>query len=94
MGTSRINVPRTSLERQIKTSPGRQIGTSPRREIVTFPDGQIGSLGDDLGTLKGDVLGTFWRPIFAGWVILLNLATKVLPLGKSTLSDVANFIIA
>ena len=56
---SRINLPGTSLGRQIRTSPGSQIGT--------FQDGQIGSLGDVLGTLEGDDIGTSLGPIFADW---------------------------
>ena len=56
---SRINLPGTSLGRQIRTSPGRQIGM--------FQDGQIRSLGDVLGTLEGDDIGTSLGPIFADW---------------------------
>ena len=45
LGTSRINLPGTSLKRQIRTSsrrhfrtsPGRLIGTSPGRQIRTSP---------------------------------------------------------
>ena len=76
LGTIRINLPGTSLERQIKTSPGRHFRTSsgrPRDVRSGRPrDGQIGSLGDVLWTLEGDVLGTSWGPIFAGWVTLLG----------------------
>ena len=35
LGTSRINLPGTSLERQIKTSHGRHFRTSPGRQIAT-----------------------------------------------------------
>ena len=34
---SRIKLPGTSLERQIKTSPGRHFRTSPERQIGTSP---------------------------------------------------------
>ena len=43
LGTSRINLPGMSLERQIKTSPGRHFRTSPRRQIGTSPGRQIGT---------------------------------------------------
>ena len=36
LGTSRMNLPGTSLERQIKTSPGRHFRMSWGREIGTF----------------------------------------------------------
>ena len=63
-----MNLPGTSLERQIKTSPGRHFRTSPGRQIGTScdvkagrsQDGQIGSVG------------TSWGQIFAGWVIILK----------------------
>ena len=45
----------------------------PRDVRLGRPRGdQIGSLGDVLGTLEGDVLQASWRPIFAGWVALLQ----------------------
>ena len=72
LGTSRINLPGTSIERQIKTSPGRHFRTSRGRQIGTSLGRQIGSLGDVLGTLEGDVLGTSWGPIFTGWVVCLK----------------------
>ena len=57
LGTSRINLPGMSLERQIKTSPGRQDVRLGRPR-----DGQIEPLRDVLGMLEGgrprDVLGT------------------------------------
>ena len=68
--TSRINLPGTSLERQIKTSPGRHFRTSPGRQIGTSPGRQIetspgrsnrifrGRLGDVGGGCPRDVLGT------------------------------------
>ena len=76
LGTSRINLLRKSLERQIRTSPGHHFRTPQdiilgrSRDIRSGcpRDGQIGSLGDVLGTLEGDVFGTSWWPIFAGWV--------------------------
>ena len=52
LGTSRINLPGTSLERQIRTSPGRQIGTSLgwSNRIFRGHPGEVGG-----------------GPIFAGW---------------------------
>ena len=70
MGTSRIKLPGTSLDRQIKTSferhfrtsSGRQIGTSPGRQIGTSPgrSNRIlrGRPGDVWGGRPRDVLGT------------------------------------
>ena len=66
LGTSRIKLPGTSLERPIKTSTGchfktsarRQIGMSPGRHIGRPQNGQIGSLGDVGGGHSWDVLGT------------------------------------
>ena len=56
LGTSRINLPGTSLERQIKTSPGRHFRTSPGRQIRTSPGRQIGtSLGQSNRIFR-------WRP--------------------------------
>ena len=60
--TSRINLPETSLERQIRTSPGRHFRTSPGRQIGTFP-GQSnrvfrGRPGDVGRGRPRDVLGT------------------------------------
>ena len=78
LGTFQINLPGTSLGRQIRTSLdvisrrpqdvrlGRPGGVSSGRPR----DGQIGSLGDVLITLDGDVLGMSWGPIFAGWAVL------------------------
>ena len=43
LGTSRINLPGTSLERQIKTALGRHFRTSPGRKIRTSPGRQIGT---------------------------------------------------
>ena len=37
LGMSRINLPGTSLERQIKKSPGQHFRTSPGRQIRTLP---------------------------------------------------------
>ena len=37
LGTSRINLPGTSLERQIRSSPGRHFQTTPRRQIGASP---------------------------------------------------------
>ena len=62
LGTSRINFPGTSLERQIRTLPGhyirtssgRQIGMSPRRSNRIFR----GRPGDSGGECPRDVLGT------------------------------------
>ena len=60
--TSWINLPGTSLERQIKTSPGRNFRTSPGRQIGTFPgrSNRIfrGRPGDVGGGRPRDVLGT------------------------------------
>ena len=62
LGTSRINLPGTSLERQIKTSPGRHFRTSPGRQIGTSPgrSNRIfrGRPGDVGGGRPRDVLGT------------------------------------
>ena len=67
-GTSRINLPRTSFERQIRR-PLDVISGRPQDIRLRHPrDDQIGSLEDVLGTLEGDVLGISWGPIFAGWV--------------------------
>ena len=66
--TSRINLPRTSFERQIRR-PLDVISGRPQDIRLGHPrDGQIGSLANVLGTLERDVLGTSWGPIFAGWV--------------------------
>ena len=67
LGTSRINLPGTSLERQIRmpsghyirTSPGRQIGMSPRRSNRIFK----GRPGDVGGECPWDVLGTNTCPL-------------------------------
>ena len=42
LGTSRINLLRTSLECQIRTYPGHHFRTSPGHYIRTFPGYQIG----------------------------------------------------
>ena len=61
-GTSRINLPGTSLERQIQTSPGRDFRTSPGRQIGTSlgRSNRIfrGRPGDVEGGRPRDVLGT------------------------------------
>ena len=70
LGTFRINLPGTSLGRQIRTSLD-VISRRPQDVRLGRPrDGQIGSLGDVLITLDGDVLGMSWGPIFAGWAVL------------------------
>ena len=82
LGTSRINLPWTCLECEIRTSPGRhfrmfsgsqagtslvpQIGTSSGQSNTFFR----GCPGDV--TLEEEVLGTFWGPILAGWVTKVN----------------------
>ena len=43
LGMSRIKLPGTFLERQIKTSPGRHFRTSPGRQIGKSPGRQIGT---------------------------------------------------
>ena len=62
LGTSRMNLPGTSLERQIKTSPGRHFRTSPGRQIETSPGRSKrifrGRPEDVGGGRPGDVLGT------------------------------------
>ena len=62
LGTSRINLPGTSLGRQIRTSPGRYFETSPGRQIGTSPrwSNMIfrGRTGDIGGRSPLDVLGT------------------------------------
>ena len=62
LGTSRINLPGTSLERQIKTSPGRHFRTSPGRQIETSPGRSKrifrGRPEDVGGGRPRDVLGT------------------------------------
>ena len=75
LGTSRINLPRTSLEGQIRTFPGRHFRTSPGRQIGTSWGRQIGtSPGWSNRTFKGgpgdvgeghprDVLGTNIRQL-------------------------------
>ena len=76
LGTSRINLPGTSLELQIKTSldviSGRPQDVSLGRpwdfKLGLPLDGQVGPLVDVLGTFDGDVFSTSWGPIFAGWV--------------------------
>ena len=62
LGTPRINLPGTSLERQIKTSPGSHFRSSPGRQIGTSPwrsnrifRGRPGNAG---GGRPRDVLGT------------------------------------
>ena len=56
-----INLPGTSLERQIRTCSGCNFRPSPGRHR----DGPIGSLGDLLGKLEWDVLETSRGSIFA-----------------------------
>ena len=51
---SRIKLPGTSLERQIKTSPGRHFRTSPERQIGTSP----GRSNRIFRGRRRDVLGT------------------------------------
>ena len=72
LGKSQINLPGTSLERQIKTSPGCQIVTSPGGQIGTSlgRSNRIfrGRPGEVRGGRPGDVLRTSWGPIFVGWV--------------------------
>ena len=62
LGTSWINLPGTSLERQIRTSSGRHFRTSPGRQIGTSPgrSNRIfrGRPGDVGGGRPRDVLGT------------------------------------
>ena len=84
LGTSRINLPGTSLERQIKTSPGRHFRTSPGRQIGTSPGRQIGTSlgrsnrifrgrpGDVEGGRPRDVLGTniCWLGM---WLVARNI---------------------
>ena len=71
LGTSRINLPRKFLGRQIRTSRGRHFGTSSGCQIRTSLgrpwDSQIRPLREVLGMLEGDVFRTSWGPIFAGW---------------------------
>ena len=75
--TSQINLPGTSLGRQVSTSPGRHFETTqdvrsglPRDTTSGCPqDGQIQSLGDVLRNLQGDILGTSSGQIFAIWVM-------------------------
>ena len=58
LGMSRINLPGTSLERQIKTSTGRQFRTSPGRNVPGMSDREVP------GTVKQDLWGTScgcWR---------------------------------
>ena len=63
LGTSRINLPVTSLERRIKTfsgrhfrtSPGHQIGTSPGRQIGTSPGRSNRIFRGHPGDARGDV---------------------------------------
>ena len=45
LGTSRINLPGTSLKRQIRTSPGRPFRTSPGRSNRIFR-GRSGDVGE------------------------------------------------
>ena len=58
LGTSQINLPGTSLKRQVKTSPGRHFRTFSGRQIGTSSGWSNRSLGDVLGTLGRVVLGT------------------------------------
>ena len=62
LGTSRINLPGTSLERQIRTPPGHCIRTSPGRQIRMSPrrSNRIfrGRPGDVGGECPWDNLGT------------------------------------
>ena len=78
LGTSRINLPGTSLERQIKTSPGRHFRTTPGRLIGT-------SLGRSNRIFRGrprDVGGG--RPgdqyLPAGFRVILTLIIYLKPL--------------
>ena len=65
LGTSRINLPGTPLERQIKTSPRRQIGMPPGQSNRIFR-GRPGYVG---GVRPWDVLGT--NICWLRWALLL-----------------------
>ena len=81
LGASQINLPGTSIERQVRTFPGRYFTTSWGRQIGTSQDGQIGYLGDVLETpLEGHVPKTFWEPIFTGWVSFPSFDVHTLPI--------------
>ena len=62
LGMSWLNLPGTSLERQIRTSPARHFRTSPGRQIGTSPglSNRIfrGRPGDVGGRRPRDILGT------------------------------------
>ena len=84
LGTSRINLPGMSLERQIKMSPGRHFRTSDWDIRPLRPrDDQIGSLRYVLGTLEWDVLGKSWRPILACWVVIILIPSVIRQKGES-----------
>ena len=72
-GTSRINLPGTSLKHRIRTSPERHFRTSLGRQIGTSP-------GRSNRIFRGRWRGTSWGPIFAGWVNF----DKTLPLTALT----------
>ena len=84
LGTSRINLSRTSLKRQIsssprrhfRTSPGRQIGTSPGHQIRTSPGRSNRIFRGRLGDVKGG------RPQGVLWTNICRLGTFQIGLRK------------
>ena len=78
LGMSRINLPGTPLERQIKTAPGRHFRTSRGRPRPTSPGRLLKILfdrPDDVPIWRpGDVL--IWRPVFAGWEMFQIFVAK------------------
>ena len=91
LGVSRIDLPRTSLERRVKTSPGRHFRTSAGRRIGTSPGRQIGTSagrsnrifrgrpGDGGGGRPRDVLGTNICRLWNFWqtTVLWNSLTII-----------------
>ena len=67
LGTSRINLPGTALERHIRTSPGLHFRTSDW-DVRGTSDRDVRRSNRIFRRRPGNVLGTFWWPIFAYWV--------------------------
>ena len=70
--TSRINLPGTSLERQIKTSVGRHFRMSPGRQIATSAGRSNRISRGRPGDVGGGILRTSWGPIFSHWEVSIN----------------------
>ena len=87
LGTSQINLPGTSIERQIKTSPGRHLRASPGRQIGTSlgRSNRIfrGLPGDVGGGRPRDVLGTSICQLGKEYKILNTLGTRIVNINNN-----------